>query len=132
MRNQDLDNSQTTSKIKLKNIGKEKLYLKFIFKNITSTDYDVEQQFWANCRFRDGEVATIFIDNSYFNGFLDGCEFDLYVDLTTIEDVVIHNHLNETYTSLNTYFETLNNSEVFNDNETICLRTNNDVLEVGF
>ena len=50
------------SLIKLKNIGKETLYLKFIFKNNTESDYDISQQYWADCREPDGDVQPIFID----------------------------------------------------------------------
>lgn len=131
-KNTNLISSQTMSKIQLRNIGKEKLYLKLIFKNVTSASYDVNQQYWADCMTSSGEIHPIFIDYSYYNGFLDGCDFDLSID-NTIEDVVITNMLNETYTSLNSYFEQIDeNTEIFNDVERICMRTMDDVLEVGF
>ena len=127
----DLTNTKVLRSIKLKNIGKDKLFFKFIYKNYTDFDYILSQEYWAYWIDRAGHTQEVFIDYSYFNGFLDGWELDLHLD-DTIKDVIVHDHLNETYTSLNTYFETLDNTHVSDSNINIWMRKNGGIIEVGF
>ena len=58
--------------MKLRNIGKEQLFFKFIHKNTTTSEYILDQEYWADCFNRDGDVEEVYLDFTYFNGFLDG------------------------------------------------------------
>lgn len=127
----DLTGTKPLFKMKLRNIGKEQLFFKFIHKNTTTSEYILDQEYWADCFNRDGDVEEVYLDFTYFNGFLDGWDLELYID-DTIQDVVVHDHLNETFTSFNTYFQTIDNTEVYNDNEVICMRSNDDGIQLGF
>ena len=127
----DITNSKILSTLNLKNIGKEILYIKVIYDSTDSVEYSLDQETWQEWRDSNGDIIPAFIDYSFYNGFLDGWSLQLNID-DTIQDVVIHNHLNESYSSLNTYFEIIDNPEILNSTQEIWMRTKNEVVEIGF
>ena len=127
----DITNSKVLSTINLKNIGKEILFLKVIYTTTYLTEYDLDQERWSEWRDSNGDIKPAFIDYSFYNGFLDGWEFQLNID-NTIQDVVVHNHLNESYSSVNIFFEIITNPHIMNSTLDVWMRTNNGDVEMGY
>ena len=92
------------------NIGEEKLYIKFKYQN--EKLHSVNR--WFDCRtsilslgyYEDLEIK---IETSLFDSANHGCSMDIFYD-GTVNDIVIHDLGNSTWTSIAEVYGTFDNS----------------------
>ncbi len=106
----NVDEGQTFQTLLLKNVGSDKLYVKFKYQN--EKLYSLNQ--WFDCKTPlDGldyfENTEVKIETSYTDPTKYGCELLINYD-GTVDDVIIHDYSNSTWNSIANNYGTFDNS----------------------